>query len=54
MHAPVIEQFELASALAFDLGVFLVVVASVLLSLSELGVLSRREIGTAQLESTRG
>jgi multicomponent K+:H+ antiporter subunit A len=54
VHPPVIEQFELASALAFDLGVFLVVVASVLLSLSELGVLSRREIGTAQLESTRG
>jgi multicomponent K+:H+ antiporter subunit A len=41
---PGIEKFELASAMVFDLGVFLVVVASVLLALSELGTLSRREI----------
>jgi multicomponent K+:H+ antiporter subunit A len=41
---PGIEKIELASAMVFDLGVFLVVVASVLLALSELGTLSRREI----------
>ena len=44
VHPPIIDKFELASAMAFDLGVFLVVVASVLLALSELGTLSRREI----------
>jgi multicomponent K+:H+ antiporter subunit A len=44
VHPPVIEKFELASAMVFDLGVFLVVVASILLALSELGTLSRREI----------
>src|SRR5690606_29701304 len=41
-------EFEAASALAFDLGVFVVVVATVLLALSELGGLSRREIGGAE------
>lgn len=44
VHPPIIEKFELASAMVFDLGVFLVVVASILLALSELGTLSRREI----------
>ncbi|HRK19117.1 MAG TPA: monovalent cation/H+ antiporter subunit A [Hyphomicrobiaceae bacterium] len=43
VHPPVIDKFELASAMVFDLGVFLVVVAGVLLSLTELGALSRRE-----------
>ncbi|MBX3501710.1 MAG: monovalent cation/H+ antiporter subunit A [Alphaproteobacteria bacterium] len=52
VHPPVIEKFELASAMAFDLGVFLVVVASVLLALSELGTLSRRE-ASAQSGKTR-
>ncbi len=41
---PGIDKFELASAMAFDLGVFLVVIASVLLALAELGRLSRREV----------
>ncbi len=45
VHPPVIEKFEIASAMAFDLGVFLVVVGAVLLALSELGMLSRREAG---------
>jgi len=45
VRPPLIEKFELASAMVFDLGVFLVVVASILLALSELGALSRREIG---------
>ena len=43
VHPPLIEKFEIASAMAFDLGVFLVVVGSVLLVLAELGALSRRE-----------
>ena len=47
VYPPLIDKFELASAMAFDLGVLLVVVASVLLILAELGALSRREI-TAQ------
>ena len=47
VQLPMIEKFELASAMAFDLGVFLVVVASVLLALSELGSLSRRELTTS-------
>ncbi|WP_291864265.1 monovalent cation/H+ antiporter subunit A [Bradyrhizobium sp.] len=44
VHPPMIEKFELASAMVFDLGVFLVVLASILLALSELGTLSRREL----------
>jgi len=47
VYPPVIDKFELASAMVFDLGVFLVVVGAVLLALSELGQLSRREIGRA-------
>ncbi|UYN94655.1 MAG: monovalent cation/H+ antiporter subunit A [Enhydrobacter sp.] len=44
VHPPVIESFELASAVAFDLGVFLTVVGAVMLALAELGMLSRREL----------
>ncbi len=44
---PPLETFELASALLFDLGIFLVVVASIVLILTELGMLSRREDGNA-------
>jgi multicomponent K+:H+ antiporter subunit A len=40
---PLLEKFELASAMAFDLGVYLVVVGVVLLCLTELGAMSRRE-----------
>jgi multicomponent K+:H+ antiporter subunit A len=50
VHVPAIGKFEVASAMAFDLGVYLVVVASVLLALSELGTLSRREMGMRQVE----
>jgi multicomponent K+:H+ antiporter subunit A len=46
VHPPLIGKTELASAMVFDLGVYLVVVAGVLLVLSELGGLSRRELGT--------
>jgi multicomponent K+:H+ antiporter subunit A len=41
---PLLEKFELASAMAFDTGVYLVVVGCVLLALTELGYLSRQEI----------
>ncbi|MFM9849672.1 MAG: monovalent cation/H+ antiporter subunit A [Hyphomicrobiaceae bacterium] len=51
IHPPVIDKFELASAMAFDLGVLLVVVATVVLALSELGGLSRRELDRVKSES---
>ena len=54
VHPPVIEKFEVASAMAFDLGVYLVVVASVLLALSELGALSRRETAVHPAEKAEG
>jgi multicomponent K+:H+ antiporter subunit A len=38
---PVLEKFELASAMGFDLGVYLVVVGTVMLCLTELGAVSR-------------
>ena len=40
---PVIDKFELASAMAFDLGVFLVVIGTVLLALTEVAGLRRAE-----------
>jgi multicomponent K+:H+ antiporter subunit A len=40
IHWPVVGDFELASAIAFDLGVFLVVVGATVLSLVQLGRLS--------------
>jgi multicomponent K+:H+ antiporter subunit A len=52
IELPFIEKFEIASAMAFDLGVYLVVVASVLLALIELGGLSRREIEEQQTEQS--
>jgi multicomponent K+:H+ antiporter subunit A len=50
LHPPAIGDFEVASAMAFDLGVYIVVVASVLLALSEMGALSRRETAPPQTE----
>jgi multicomponent K+:H+ antiporter subunit A len=41
-HYPPIEEFELASAIAFDLGVFLTVVGAVMLTLYSLSRLARR------------
>lgn len=43
VYPPLIDKFEVASAMIFDLGVFLVVVGSVLLALTELGRLSLHE-----------
>jgi len=40
VHLPLVGEFELASAMVFDLGVFLVVVGTVLLILTRLGVQS--------------
>jgi multicomponent K+:H+ antiporter subunit A len=37
---PVVGEFELASAMLFDLGVYLAVVGTVLVSIAELGRLS--------------
>jgi multicomponent K+:H+ antiporter subunit A len=41
IHWPIVGEFELASAIAFDLGVFLVVVGATVLSLVQLGKLSQ-------------
>lgn len=40
VHWPVVGKFEIASAIAFDLGVFLVVVGATVMSLVQLGKLS--------------
>jgi len=40
IHWPIVGEFEIASAIAFDLGVFLVVVGSTVLSLVQLGNMS--------------
>ncbi len=40
LHWPVVGEFEVASAIAFDLGVFLVVVGATVMSLVQLGKLS--------------
>ncbi|SFH07886.1 multisubunit potassium/proton antiporter, PhaA subunit (TC 2.A.63.1.1)/multisubunit potassium/proton antiporter, PhaB subunit (TC 2.A.63.1.1) [Palleronia marisminoris] len=42
IHIPPIEEFEVASAMAFDLGVFLTVVGAVMLSLESFARLARR------------
>lgn len=47
IHLPLIGDMELASAMIFDLGVYVVVVAVVLTVLTELGRLSRPERGIA-------
>jgi multicomponent K+:H+ antiporter subunit A len=44
VHLPVIGEFELASAMVFDLGVFLTVVGVILLILANLGKLTRRSV----------
>ena len=53
VHPPLIGKTELASAMMFDVGVYLVVVAAVLLILSELGGLSRRELVTPSVAKSR-
>ena len=43
VYLPGLHKIELASAMLFDLGIFLVVVATIVLAITELGNLSRRE-----------
>lgn len=43
VHLPMVGDIELASAMIFDLGVYVVVVTSVLMVLTEIGRLSRNE-----------
>jgi multicomponent K+:H+ antiporter subunit A len=41
-HLPLVGEFELATAMAFDLGVFLTVVGTVILSLSQIARVEAR------------
>src|SRR5690606_18057931 len=52
-HLPLIGDVELASAMVFDVGVYVVVVGSVLVILSEFGDLSRREMTAADASGRR-
>jgi multicomponent K+:H+ antiporter subunit A len=45
MNLPLVGEFELASAMAFDLGVYLVVVGATLLILINLGLVHRASHG---------
>ncbi len=54
VYPPVIDKFELASAMAFDLGVFLVVIGTVLLALIELAGLRRGEVTVPAAEAADG
>jgi multicomponent K+:H+ antiporter subunit A len=51
LNWPVVGKFEVASAIAFDLGVFLVVVGATVISLVELGKLSHAAHQPTQQES---
>jgi multicomponent K+:H+ antiporter subunit A len=42
LHLPVIGEFELATAMAFDTGVFLTVIGAVMLALANLSRIGRR------------
>jgi multicomponent K+:H+ antiporter subunit A len=42
LHFPPIEEFEWATAMAFDVGVFLTVVGAVMLALNSLSSMARR------------
>jgi multicomponent K+:H+ antiporter subunit A len=42
VHLPIIGEFELASAMAFDLGVYLTVVGTVILALSQIARVEAR------------
>ncbi|MGK0673296.1 MAG: monovalent cation/H+ antiporter subunit A [Halothiobacillaceae bacterium] len=50
LHWPVVGEFELASAMAFDFGVFLVVVGATVLILVQLGRLGQAERNTPMQE----
>jgi multicomponent K+:H+ antiporter subunit A len=50
-NLPLIGKFELASAMAFDMGVFLVVVGSVMLMLVKLGSINSEDAGTVSFSA---
>ncbi len=50
MKLPGIEEFELASAMGFDLGVFLCVVGAVMLALNSLSRIARQAGETVNLD----
>ncbi|QCU89155.1 monovalent cation/H+ antiporter subunit A [Thiomicrorhabdus sediminis] len=59
IHWPIVGEFEIASAIAFDLGVFLVVVGATVMSLVQLGKLStlshkNQSVVESQLKETKG
>jgi multicomponent K+:H+ antiporter subunit A len=49
-HWPIVGEFELATAMLFDLGVYLTVVGSVSLILANLGKLSTANVGHGRIE----
>ena len=53
-HLPLAGDFELATAMIFDVGVLLVVVGCVLLALIKLGLLNRREVDSLVTQSAEG
>jgi multicomponent K+:H+ antiporter subunit A len=53
VHWPVVGEFELASAMAFDLGVYLAVVGVVMLILAHLGKLSELSRGSLAKQQTK-
>lgn len=55
LHWPIVGEFEVASAIAFDLGVFLVVVGSTVLILVQLGKLSKNSHNeTTEAQNIKG
>lgn len=52
LHWPIVGEFEVASAIAFDLGVFLVVVGSTVMILVQLGKLSKNSHSMRDEEMT--
>jgi len=53
LNWPVVGKFEVASAIAFDLGVFLVVVGATVMSLVELGKLSNQSHLSKNIEKSK-
>ena len=53
VHVPLIGDVELVSAMAFDVGVFLIVIGAVLTIMSEFGVLSTRELPRLPIDGRR-
>jgi multicomponent K+:H+ antiporter subunit A len=54
LNWPIVGEFEVASAVVFDIGVFLVVVGATLLILVQLGKLSQSSHGSDQSSNMKG